>query len=89
MRKPVTTFNAASAFRGVLLYKINVVSLAEGAYRVELVIDDVKMTNRLVVSRKVLFCFYIVADRIPATSFYNFFWVASSNNSLIIVASHT
>ena len=50
MRKPVTTFHAASAFSGVLLYKINVATVAAGACWVELVVDDVKMTKRLVVS---------------------------------------
>ena len=50
MREPFTTFNAASAFYGVQRYKINVATLAAGAYWVELVVDDVKMTKRLVVS---------------------------------------
>lgn len=51
MGKPISTFNAASAFNGLQRYEINVSSLPAGTYWVELVVDEIKMTKRLVINR--------------------------------------
>ena len=89
MRKPVTTFNAASAFNGVQRFEINVATLAAGTYWVELVVDDVKMTTRGIPLKyySVFKTEWLIVFGQPL--FYNFSLVASSSNSLIIVASHT
>ncbi|WP_207494147.1 M36 family metallopeptidase [Aridibaculum aurantiacum] len=51
MGKPITTFNASSAMSSVQRYEVNVSTLPAGTYWVELIVDDVKMTKRLVVNR--------------------------------------
>jgi extracellular elastinolytic metalloproteinase len=51
MGKPVTTFNAASAYNSVQKFDLNVAGLPAGTYWIELVVDDVKITKRLIVTR--------------------------------------